>query len=117
MRLADYHAIQEYRERMLAAVQQEVEAYLNTPGLYVEGVEDDFPNRSRMTGDYYLADESYRAHVGPVWFQIGIMCRCLEQPRREGEVDLDYLGLEVCLQCDPTEWSFTVFRNTHASII
>jgi hypothetical protein len=36
-RLADYYRIQEHREIMLRVVQDEVEAYLNTPDLYYEG--------------------------------------------------------------------------------
>jgi hypothetical protein len=98
MQLSVYRAIQDYRGRILEVVQNEVEAYLNEPGLYFEG--EGFPDRSRLTGEYYLGDESYKQHVNPLWIQIGIMCRCLSQ--RE-TFDHDYLGLEVWLRCDPMD--------------
>ena len=117
MRLSEYHAIQQRRQQMLDTVHIAVEAYLNTPGLYVEGGEDGFPDRSRMSGEYYVSDESYTGHVGPVWIQVGVMCHCLEKPSRAGQEDRDYLGLEVWLRCDPNDWSFSVFRNTDSSSI
>ena len=117
MRLADYHAIQKHRVRMLKVVHKEVETCLNTAGLYYDGEEDGFPNRSRMTGEYYLSDESYTARVGPVWFQVSVMCRCLGS-RLPGSAEVgDYLGLEVWLKCDPKKWAFEVFRNTDSSLI
>jgi hypothetical protein len=64
---------------MLRAVQREVEEYLNTPGLYSEG--ENFPNRVRMTGAYYISSESYIAHRDPAWFQISIKCHFLEHPK------------------------------------
>jgi hypothetical protein len=117
VRLSAYHAIQQRREQLLDVVHQEVEAYLNTPGLYGEDGNDMFPNRSRMSGEYYVSDESYIGHVGPEWIQVGVMCHCLEKPSRAGQRDRDYLGLEVWLRCDPADWSFAVFRNTDSSSI
>jgi hypothetical protein len=117
MRLSDYHAIQRHRGSMLELVHREVEAYLNTPGLFVERDEDGFPNRSRLSGEYYVSDESYTGHVGPVWIQIGITCHCLERAPPSGFEARDYLGLEVWLRCDPKDWSFSVFRNTDSSAI
>ena len=117
MRLSDYHAIQQRRQQMLDAVHQEVEAYLNTPGMYGDSGDDTFPDRSRMSGEYYVSDESYAGHVGPVWIQVGIMCHCLDKPSRPRQGGRDYLGLEVWLRCDPALWSFTVFRNTDSSAI
>ena len=117
VRLSEYRAIRRNRARMLDVVHQEVEAYLNTPGLYAEHEDDGFPNRSQMSGEYYVGDESYAGHVGPVWFQIGIMCHCLERASRLVQVDRDYLGLEVWLRCEPSDWSFSIFRNTDSSSI
>jgi hypothetical protein len=117
MRLSDYHAIQQRRGQMLDVVHREVEAYLNTPGLYGEGGDGMFPDRSRMSGEYYVSDESYTGHVGPVWIQVGVICHCLEEPARPGQENRDYLGLEVWLRCDPNDWSFAVFRNTDSSAI
>jgi len=79
--VSDYASIQRRRDRLLRVVHQAVEDYLNDPQLYFTDDDDGFPNRERLTGQYYVADESYTAHEGPAWFQIGVMCRCLERPR------------------------------------
>jgi hypothetical protein len=118
MRLSDYLAIQQqHRGRMLDLVHQEVEAYLNTPDLFGEGENGSFSNRSCMSGEYYVGDESYTGRVGPVWIQISVMCHCLGSRRGPGHEERDYLGLEVWLRCDPDDWSFSVFRNTDSSSI
>ena len=114
--VAEYAEIQRHRNKLLWAVQCEVEEYLNTPGLYDDGVS--FPDRLRMTGAYYIGAESYIAHRDPVWFQISIKCHCLERPKAGMDRDDDYLGLEVWLKCVPRQWSsFEVFRNTDSSSI
>ena len=114
--VAEYRAIQRHRDKLLRFVHSEVEAYLNTPGLCGEG--DSFPDRLRMTGDYYIGAESYIAQRDPAWFQISVMCRCLEQAKAGVEREGDYLGLEVWLKCVPGRWSaFEVFRNTDSSSI
>lgn len=113
---AEYAAIQRYRESMLQAVHHEVETYLNTPGLFDEG--KGFPDRLRMTGEYYISAESYDAHPDEGWFQISVFCRCLERPKAGLARDDDYLGLEVWLKCEPGRWSsFEIFRNTDSSSI
>src|SRR5262245_42100865 len=101
MRLADYHAIQNRRDAMLKAVHNEVVAYVNTAGLYYDGDADGFPNRSRMTGEYYIGDESYTGQTGPAWFQVSVRCCCLGRRIAESVEARDYLGLEVWLKCDP----------------
>lgn len=114
--VAEYAAIQQHRDKLLRAVQREVEAYLNTPGLYGEG--ESFPDRIRMTGAYYIGSESYIAHRDPAWFQISVRCHCLEHPKAGLNREDDYLGLEVWLKCVPGRWaSFEVFRNTDSSSI
>jgi len=112
----EYATMQLHRDELLGVVHRELEEYLNTPGLYSEG--DSFPDRLRMTGMYYIGSESYIAHRDSSWFQIGIMCRCLEGPKDGLLRDDDYLGLEVWLKCVPGRWSsFEVFRNTDSSSI
>jgi hypothetical protein len=115
--VAEFARIQTHRRRMLAHVNRELEAYLNDSRLYFTGTADGFPNRDRMTGEYYLGGESYIAHADPTWFQIGVMCHCLEQPWGPFVRVKDYLGLEVWLRCTPRRWSFSVFRNTDSSSI
>lgn len=114
--VAEYAAIQRHREELLRVVHREIETYLNTSGLYGEG--DSFPDRLRMTGAYYIGSEGYIAHRDPAWFQISVMCRCLESPRAAVTRDDDYLGLNVWLKCLPGKWSsFEVFGNTDSSSI
>ncbi|MCE9553700.1 MAG: hypothetical protein K8T91_10060 [Planctomycetes bacterium] len=114
--VAEYTSIQRHRDTLLQAVQREIETYLNTPGLFGEG--RSFPDRLRMTGEYYIGAESYIAHRNPVWYQISVMCHCLERAKGSRGRDDDYLGLEVWLKCVPGNWSsFEVFRNTDSSSI
>lgn len=114
IKLADYYSIRERYAEVLEVVHQEVADYLNTPGLVFES-EDGFPSLSRLTGQYYIADESYTLHVGPPWYQIGIQTHFLERPWYADQTDFDYLGLQVWIRCDPDTWSFSVFRNTDSS--
>lgn len=114
--VAEYAAIQRHRDKLLRAVHREVEAYLNTEGLYGEG--ESFPDRLRLTGAYYIGSESYLGHRDPTWFQIGVRCHGPEHPKPGMNREDDYLGLEVWLQCVPGRWaSFEVFRNTDSSSI
>ena len=114
--VSEFAAIQRHRDKLLRTVHREIEAYLNTPGLYGKG--ESFPDRLRMTGTYYVGSESYIAHRDPPWFQISVMCRCLEHPKAGDDREDDYLGLEVWLKCVPGRWaSFEVFRNTDSSSI
>lgn len=113
---SDDYAIRDRHPEVLEIVHQEVESYLNEPELIFE-TDDGFPSLSRLTGQYYIADESYTLHVGPPWYQIGIQTHFLEHPWHAGQTNFDYLGLEVWICCDPETWSFTVFRNTDSSSI
>jgi hypothetical protein len=116
--VAEYAAIQRHRDKLLKAVHQAVEAYLNDPRLVFDGDEDGFPHRKRLSGAYYIGGESYWAHRDPTWFQIGVKCRCLESPTADGGRAGDYLGLDVWLKCVPGRWaSFEVYRNTDSSSI
>ncbi|MBY0459131.1 MAG: hypothetical protein K2V38_17485 [Gemmataceae bacterium] len=111
----EFAAIQAHRPKLLRAVHREVTAYLNDPRLVFDGDEDGFPHLLRLTGEYYLGDESYTAHRDPDWFQIGVMCRFLEHGDDRPD---DYLGLEVWLKCVPRRWAtFEAFRNTDSSVI
>lgn len=114
----EYAAMQVQRDKILRAVQREVDAYLNDPRLVFDGEEEGFPHLRRLTGAYYIARESYTAHRDPPWFQISVMCHCLEPPKPGVDREDDYLGLEVWLKCVPGRWaSFDVFRNTDSSSI
>lgn len=127
--VSEYAAIQQRRERLLKTVHRAVEGYLNDPRLYFSGGEEGFPQRDRMTGEYYIGGESYaipkvriKPNESPLkatpldWIQIRVGCRCLESRGADEERD-DYLGLDVWLRCDPGKWTFSMFRNTDSSSI
>ncbi len=115
VRLSEYRAVQEHRAALLRAVHDEVQRYFDDTDLVFES--ESFPSRGRLTGEYYLGEESYEMHVGPVWIQIGVACHCLERANGSGRPEQDYLGLNVWVRCDPQAWSFEVFRNTDSSSI
>ena len=116
IKLATYDAIQQHRSNLLEVVENEVAGYLNNSRL-VNDSDEHFPNSSKLTGEYYIGDESYRVHVGPVWIQVSIQARFLEKRWRKDQKNFDYLGLEVWIRCDPSDWSFSIFRNTDSSAI
>ena len=116
--VAEYAAIQRHWDRILRLVHLEVEAYVYDPGLVFEGDREGFPHRRRLTGSYYVGSESYIAHRDPDWFQISIMCKCLEPAKPGVDREDDYLGLEVWLKgVLGRRPSFKVFRNTDSSSI
>jgi hypothetical protein len=114
---SDFDILQQYREIMLDVVHQEVESYLNTPELYCEGDTEGFPNISRMTGEYYIGDESYWTQMDTQEFRMSIFCCFLSHPTFEHQIDLDYLGLEIWMTFDPSNASFEIYRNTDSSVI
>ena len=123
LKLADYHAIQVHRERMLEVVHRMVDDHLNGGGYIAEvglstaqGLEA-FPNASRLSAEYYIGDESYDMEVGPVRFSISIMARCLSRPPQGESANRDYLGLEAWLECMPGEWDFKPVSHLNVSVI
>jgi hypothetical protein len=116
IKLADYYAIQVRRSELLLVVHREVERYLNTSELVAES-EEGFPNTYRMSGEYYICDESYGVQVNPVRFTISVMARCLERASSPSQIDRDYLGLEVLCECFPDGWRFVSEGDVNSSVI
>jgi len=123
LKLADYQALQVHRERMLAVVHRMVEDHLTVSGYIAKpgdeaasGLES-FPSSGRLSGEYYIGDESYTMEVGPLRFRISIMARCLSRSPQEGSVKRDYLGLEAWLECLPDEWEFKPESHLNVSVI
>ena len=116
LRLSEYQALQERRSLLDQAVHAEIESYVNDPELCSDSV-DEFPQFQKLTGEYYIGSESYERQVGPLEYRVAVLCRCLERSTGLPETSSDYLGLEVWLSCDPSTWTFTVFRNTDSSSI
>ena len=101
--VAEYAAIQRHRDELLRVVHLEAEAYPQRPGTGIRWLRGGISRiASRVTGMYDVGSESYPAHRDPAWFQIQVMCRCLEYPKLAGTPrEDDYLGLEVWLKCVP----------------
>ncbi len=116
MKLADYNEIQVHRGELLGVIHEEVESYLNTTELVYDS-DEGFPSLARLTGFYYISDETYETHVNPLWYQISIQTHFLEKPWMDNQEDFDYLGLQVWVRCDPEAWRFSIFRNTDSSVI
>ena len=94
--LKDYESVIEV---FCAAIQ----GYINDDSLTYELSEQGFPVRGRLTGEYYIASESYWVSYEP-WFErvgrsreyrFSIHAHCLEHKRSKIIDDQDYLGLEV----------------------
>lgn len=115
---SEYLETQKHRKTILNTVFKEVTEYLSTDYLVGYGDEDMFPNLSKMSGEYYVENESYEKEIeeGKIFFYIGIMTHFLENRNRRGEED-DYLGLHVWIKGDPSDWTFSIFRNTDSSSI
>ena len=105
-----------YRDDILAAVDRAIEAYLRDPDLTYET--DHFPTWQRLTGEYYIAGESYWSEQGPPKLQMSLMAHCLESaPPDSGGRCRDYLGLEVWLELDELNGAIEVVRSTDSCSI
>ena len=120
----DYQAIQAHRDVVLAFLHTTVESYLRHMAL-----EDYFPRRDHLTGEYYIGSEcycyappplrgpgEYCSTVQPI-FRMNFRVRCLQWPRPPHVPRSDdYLGLDVEIRCNPVDWRFCVYA-TDSSVI
>lgn len=110
----EYQRIQQQRDLVLRAVDSAVATYLNDPDFTVAEQEAGFPARSRLSGAYYLSDENYWVSNAPGFAKqdlqrslcFSFMVHCLEHPWLPGQVDTDYLGLEIHFRWDDTSGIF-----------
>lgn len=92
--LAEYRKLNERWSEILLNVQKEIWKYINDDNLCFKDELELFPNRNKLSGDYYIDSVSYVKHVGPLGFKIIISARLTE---KLGNSEEDYLGLEVTL--------------------
>lgn len=102
-------ALISHHDSILQLVDKLVERYA-TDNSY----EDDFPQQSRLTGEFYIGSESYHRLCGMKWIQICVEARCIGT--RHVRTD-DYLGLHVWLRFDPKSGRLTNHRNTDSMVI
>ncbi|WP_146855351.1 hypothetical protein [Brevifollis gellanilyticus] len=102
------------RAAILAAVQQAVQRYIDNPQLTADTAAEWFPARERLTGEYYIGEESYwqiqdtkfHRQSCPAGHHFSYMARCLEYVWHENQTGQDYLGLEVHFAWDPLSKTF-----------
>jgi len=109
----EFESLQWRRPEILALLNAEVERYVNVNALPGG---DSFPDRDRLTGEFYIGSEKYSRQGDPVWFRISIFCRCLEHPRPGSKKPDDYLGLEVYFRCEPGSGAYSVLDTDESSI-
>ncbi|HEX7992125.1 MAG TPA: hypothetical protein VF513_18390 [Stenotrophomonas sp.] len=91
---------------------------------YVDDVADDmlFPDKGRMTGDYYVSELRYDVSKTDFFPEAGahrlsLFVRCLEHPFVQQQTDLDYLGLEVHFLWNEESASFEATGDIDSSSI
>ena len=104
------------RDALLSAVHAKVSAYLCNSEL-VFASPDEFPSSNRLTGEYYIGDESYTFDPATGRYRVSVTARCLAHPLLPGSPPDDYLALEVWLESTTDCQTFTQFRNTDSSVI
>ncbi len=107
----EYRAVFMHRAEILAAVQEAVEQYINDDDVTSNESRRSFPERRKLTGEYYIGEENYwvstvkyhgdRPPTPQAQYLFSLMARCLEEPWLEGQTDLDYLSLSVLFEWDP----------------
>lgn len=91
---------------------------------YVDEVADDmlFPDKGRMTGDYYVSELRYDVSKTASFpeegaHRLSLFVRCLEHPFAQQKIDLDYLGLEVHFLWNEKRASFEATGDVDSSSI
>src|SRR5690349_18881688 len=72
-----YNAVQPHHEAILALVDRTVAEYLDSYSF-----DDGFPQRDRLTGEYYVGSESYAHSAEPYpGYVVNVRVRCLKKPQ------------------------------------
>jgi len=92
-----YISIKAHWNELFPQLEGLIGEYLNNPDLTFLNADDGFPAKDRLTGEYYVSDESCHTDVilGRPVCRLSVMFHCLEQPWLAGVEDLDYLELEA----------------------
>ena len=107
---SDFATLQRHRAALVASVHSAVEKWLDGVGENAP-----FPDRAKLTGNFYVGDELYeRGDEGSI--RISIFCRCLERPKLGSGREDDYLGLEVWLNYVEGSATFEVSDIDSSSI-
>ncbi|MGB4812543.1 MAG: hypothetical protein WBP13_08715 [Methylophilaceae bacterium] len=105
----EFQRIQVLMPEILLAIEAAIQQYLDD-----EPSNGQFPEPHRLTGEYYVSVECYSFQHEP-WFEkvgkkaqycFSFFARCLEQTWYPGQIDQDYLGLEIHYIWHPAEVRF-----------
>lgn len=108
-------AIQAHWDDILSLIHQAVEEYVNDDNLcFTDG--KNFPDRNRLTGEYYLRDESFEWYAEDEMCNISLTVCCLEYPWLPNMVETNYLGFLMGLYCSASGWPCEVTSMDSASI-
>lgn len=119
----EYTRLSSHYDTMLENVQQAVEQYVNDDERVFS---KDFPQQTKLTGEYYISREDYSVYQEPVYppirpeehkYALSIMVRCLEKRWIENQTDFDYLGLEVFFWWEPAEEKFQYSGDIEPQVI
>lgn len=99
-------------DHVLAFADAEVAAYVD--GMSAPEGENWFPERVRLTGEFYVGRVSYHRLPGVDWCQVCVSARCIGRGPGGPE---DYLGLDVWVRYDPGDDRLSVHRNVDSSVI
>jgi hypothetical protein len=92
-----------------------VEEYVNDDNLcFTDG--ENFPDRNRLTGEYYVTDESYEYSAEDGLCVVSLSVHCLEHPWLPDMVNVDYLGFLISLECPASGWPCQLMSMDSASI-
>jgi hypothetical protein len=106
-----------HSEALYAVVARELERYVNDDTLCsIDGM---FPERKRLTGNYYMVSEYYSRDAAADTYKIAIQAALTEAfvgGVVTSPVEMDYLGLEVWLGFDPVSGMVEVHGVDSSSI-
>jgi len=99
---------------MLTIVHKELSKYVDDDNLCFDCEDSNlFPNRCKLTGNYYIDSVAYIKQLNPIGFQIMISTKLTEY-LSTGEND--YLGLEVILFTKSINEKFEVWSIDSSSV-
>lgn len=110
---------------ILTTVEEAVQRYIDDPKRTFDSGKEGFPSRDRLSGEFYISCVSCRVLEEP-WFErvgrrrevrVAVMCHCLEHAFYPGQVERDYLGLEVHFSYDASSSKFVHFGDVDSSTI
>lgn len=112
-----------HRAEVVQAVQEAVQQFANDDEKVFS---EDFPQRTRLTGEYYISNENYSLYTGPIYppirpeerkHTLSVFVRCLEKQWIENQTDFDYLGLELFFWWEPAEQKFQYIGDIEPQVI